>query len=307
MHSDLSAEVKRAVREALAEIGTDKLASSVKTFAKRIDAGPTTVYAEIKAGRLKARRLGDKMGNSQSPTAGPTSPACLSRRPRDRPCHTTTPRRRTGALRICRWLAMLRSVAPPVETIQNSIDGLINGATLACNAPANIVTKVTMSSAERVRRHRARKRLEAQLQLDELTFVRPDWALFLDPKRLPQKAGCRADQVRALALKELVDNGLDHAANVTLEQIDKDTWSVADDGPGMDAGANRHPVRGRPAPDLQQAPAPADPRCCRQRSARRDGCGDRIRGCPVGREPRPAVRDQGRPRYRPNAGRGGVM
>ena len=41
--------------------------------------------------------------------------------------------------------------------------------------------------------------------------------------------------MRALALKELTDNGLDHAANVTLEQIDKDTWSVADDGPGMDA------------------------------------------------------------------------
>ena len=94
--------------------------------------------------------------------------------------------------------------------------------------------KVTTSSTGRVRRHRARKRIEAQLQLDELTFVRPDGALFLDPKRLPQKAGCRADQVRALALKELVDNGLDHAANVTLEQIDEDTWSVADDGPGMD-------------------------------------------------------------------------
>ena len=40
--------------------------------------------------------------------------------------------------------------------------------------------------------------------------------------------------MRALALKELVDNGLDHAANVTLEQVDENTWSVADDGPGMD-------------------------------------------------------------------------
>jgi hypothetical protein len=29
--------------------------------------------------------------------------------------------------------------------------------------------------------------------------------------------------MRSLALKELVDNGLDHAANVTLEQIDNDT------------------------------------------------------------------------------------
>ena len=52
----------------------------------------------------------------------------------------------------------------------------LNGATLACNAPTHVVTKVTTSSAERVRRHRARKKIEAQLQLDELTFVRPDWA-----------------------------------------------------------------------------------------------------------------------------------
>ena len=37
---------------------------------------------------------------------------------------------------------------------------LIDGATLPCNAPPEIVTKVTMSSAERVRRHRARKKLE---------------------------------------------------------------------------------------------------------------------------------------------------
>ena len=103
---------------------------------------------------------------------------------------------------------------------------------LGCNAPTNIETKVKTSSAERVRRHRARKKIAAELE--ELTFVRRDWALFLDPYRLPQKAGCRADQMRALALKELVDNGLDHAANVTLDQIDNDTWSVADDGPGMD-------------------------------------------------------------------------
>ena len=115
---------------------------------------------------------------------------------------------------------------------QIAVDLLGSTAQPACNAPTNIDTKVRTSSAERVRRHRARKKIAAQLE--ELTFVRRDWALFLDPYRLPQKAGCRADQMRALALKELVDNGLDHAANVTLEQIDKDTWSVADDGPGMD-------------------------------------------------------------------------
>ena len=113
------------------------------------------------------------------------------------------------------------------------LDGRINGATLACNAPTHIDTKVTTSSAERVRRHRARKKIAAQVE--EMTFIRHDWALFLDPYRLPQKAGCRSDQVRSLALKELVDNGLDHAANVALAQTDKDTWSVADDGPGMDA------------------------------------------------------------------------
>ena len=121
------------------------------------------------------------------------------------------------------------------ELVDELVDDLINGAPrrLVCNAPTPIDTKVTTSSAERVRRHRARKKIAAQV--DEMTFIRRDWGLFLDPYRLPQKAGCRANQVRPLALKELADNSLDHAANVTLEQIDKDTWSVADDGPGMDA------------------------------------------------------------------------
>jgi hypothetical protein len=99
--------------------------------------------------------------------------------------------------------------------------GIGAAAQPACNAPPPSAPKVRTSSAERVRRHRARKKIAAELE--ELIFVRRDWALFLDPYRLPQKAGCRADQMRSLALKELVDNGLDHAANVTLEQIDNDT------------------------------------------------------------------------------------
>ena len=59
---EIRAEIKAAVREALAEFGnTDTLAYTVRTLAKATDAGPTTVRAEIRAGRLKARRWGDKL------------------------------------------------------------------------------------------------------------------------------------------------------------------------------------------------------------------------------------------------------
>ena len=40
MQTELAAEVKRAVREALAEVGSDKLASSVKTFLIAHDTHP---------------------------------------------------------------------------------------------------------------------------------------------------------------------------------------------------------------------------------------------------------------------------
>ena len=86
-----------------------------------------------------------------------------------------------------------------------------------------------MSSAERMRRLRARQRIAG-----ELVFVRQDWSLFLDPTRLPQKAGCSMSELRALVLKEIVDNGLDPGGTVTLEQVDLDTWAITDDGPGLD-------------------------------------------------------------------------
>ena len=85
-----------------------------------------------------------------------------------------------------------------------------------------------MSSAERMRRLRARQRIAG-----ELVFVRQDWSLFLDPTRLPQKAGCSMGELRALVLKEIVDNGLDPGGTVTLEQVDLDTWAITDDGPGL--------------------------------------------------------------------------
>ena len=82
-----------------------------------------------------------------------------------------------------------------------------------------------------LRQRRRRARLAAAR---EVGFVRADWALFLHPDRLPQKAGCPRDRLRAMVLKELADNALDAGAEVTIEQLDADTWVVADDGPGLD-------------------------------------------------------------------------
>src|SRR5690349_7750600 len=81
----------------------------------------------------------------------------------------------------------------------------------------------------RKQRQRARERAAREIE-----FTRADWALFLHPDRLPQKAGCARDRLRAMVLKELVDNALDAGATATLAQTDPDTWIVTDDGPGLD-------------------------------------------------------------------------
>lgn len=85
------------------------------------------------------------------------------------------------------------------------------------------------TAAERKRRQRAK--LAAAREVE---FVRTDWSLFLHPDRLPQKAGCPKDRLRAMVLKELVDNALDVGARATLEPIDQDSWVVVDDGSGFD-------------------------------------------------------------------------
>jgi DNA topoisomerase VI subunit B len=59
-------------------------------------------------------------------------------------------------------------------------------------------------------------------------------AAFLNPDRLPQKAGWPHGRLRPMILKELTDNALDTGAAVVLERIDDDTWSVADQGPGLE-------------------------------------------------------------------------
>ena len=81
---------------------------------------------------------------------------------------------------------------------------------------------------------RQRRSRESRRIAREVEFIRADWALFLHPDRLPQKAGCPRDRLRAMVLKELVDNALDEGADVALERIDPDTWTVTDDGRGLD-------------------------------------------------------------------------
>jgi signal transduction histidine kinase len=67
----------------------------------------------------------------------------------------------------------------------------------------------------------------------QLMTETPDWALFLDPEKLQQKAGCQPHHLRQLVLREIVDNALDVGAQVTLRQ-EGDVWVVTDNGPGLD-------------------------------------------------------------------------
>jgi hypothetical protein len=87
-----------------------------------------------------------------------------------------------------------------------------------------------LSAAERKRQQRARDR-------GTLLFERPDWRLFLDAATLPQKAGCQPGNLRAIALREVVDNALDAGADdVTLTSDGDGSYTIADDGPGLDPG-----------------------------------------------------------------------
>jgi len=69
-------------------------------------------------------------------------------------------------------------------------------------------------------------------------FVRKDCSLYIS--NLPQKAGVDTAHIRALVLKELVDNALDEcdrAGNpgaVTITQDGPDTYTVVDQGRGFD-------------------------------------------------------------------------
>src|SRR6516165_4265244 len=82
-----------------------------------------------------------------------------------------------------------------------------------------------------MRRLRERR---AHTAVDPILFERADWHLFIDPHTLPQKAGCEANQIGRMLLKELTDNAADEqAGNVTVEGNAYHAI-VRDTGPGID-------------------------------------------------------------------------
>jgi hypothetical protein len=63
---------------------------------------------------------------------------------------------------------------------------------------------------------------------------RPDWTLFRTIEGLQQKAGVPTAKLRRLVLKELGDNAFDAGAEVEAAQAADGTYSIADNGPGLD-------------------------------------------------------------------------
>jgi hypothetical protein len=127
------------------------------------------------------------------------------------------------------------SAAAPLsaaELAPGTVDVTPNVATEQANSTQPAVTSpaAPLSVAERKRRQRERER-----NAQALLYERSDWQLFCDISTLPQKAGCQPGEIVSIALKELVDNALDHCpdGDVTLRR-DCDWWVVEDTGPGMD-------------------------------------------------------------------------
>jgi hypothetical protein len=90
-------------------------------------------------------------------------------------------------------------------------------------------SSVTLA-AERKRRQRARDRA--------LLYSRDDWQLFLDAATLPQKAGCRPVEMRAVVLKELVDNQLDETGAAELDWFQEEkVWEIRGPDTGLTLSA----------------------------------------------------------------------
>jgi hypothetical protein len=86
------------------------------------------------------------------------------------------------------------------------------------------------SAAERKRQQRARDKA--------LLYSRDDWQPFLDPATLPQKAGCQPADLRAVVLKELVDNQLDETGGAELFWFEKEkAWEIRGPGEGLTLSA----------------------------------------------------------------------
>ena len=103
--------------------------------------------------------------------------------------------------------------------------------------------KAAATPAERQRRRRERirqQRVQQDLQQDQRPrdqqapiYETAGWQLFTDWDTLGQAANCEPKHLRALVIKEAVDNALDTGATATLTHDGK-TWVIADNGPGLD-------------------------------------------------------------------------
>ena len=101
------------------------------------------------------------------------------------------------------------------------------------DSPGRIVTRNDLGRPRTTPAERKRKQRERDAQ-SALLFERPDWSLFLSPATLPQKAGCQPSDLRALVLREIVDNALDAGAQATLQKEGGGRYVIRDDGPGLD-------------------------------------------------------------------------
>ena len=130
--------------------------------------------------------------------------------------------------------------------------------------PGRIVTRNDLgprtTPAERKRQQRARDAQSA------LLFERADWSLFLSPATLPQKAGCQPSDLRALVLREIVDNALDAGARATLHEEGGGRYVITRRWPRPRPSGCAAAVRGQPATGIEQAPAHAAARHARQRA-----------------------------------------
>jgi len=88
------------------------------------------------------------------------------------------------------------------------------------------------AAAERMRRMRGRRRTVGTAT-NPILFERADWRLFVDPRTLPQKAGCEPRQLGRIVAKELVDNALDAGADGVTVDGDLTRIVVRDNGPGI--------------------------------------------------------------------------
>src|ERR1700738_5198190 len=79
----------------------------------------------------------------------------------------------------------------------------------------------------------AERQLASSPPSQNLKFEKEDWSLFRTIEGLQQRAGVPGGRLIQLVLKELADNGLDTGAEVSVGELPKGGYFVADEGPGI--------------------------------------------------------------------------